>query len=178
MSEKPIIIAYYDGDEEGKILSNFAKTPFALDGQQYWTVEAFWQSLKTEDPIIREKVASLHEGIDAKQLGKFLSSTKQIFTYQGKLYRVGSEAHHQLLERALRAKTAQNPTVQEALQKTGIRPLRHALKNRFGQWRPGDSPALPAITFELLWTRIRQELRDGTFHETLPLPQGINEFEF
>lgn len=174
--EKPLIIAYYEGDEEVKILSNFAKTPFTLDGVQYYTVEAFWQSLKVSDPELRTKVAALRDGFDAKQVSKLIPSAGQIFVYEGNMYRVGSEAHHILLERALRAKVAQNASVRDALITTGKRPFRHMLKNRQGTWRSGDSPALPAITFEKMWERIRQELQEGTFQATLPLPTGINDF--
>lgn len=176
MTEKPLIIAYYDGDSEVQILSNFARTPFTLDGVSYFSVEAFWQSLKTEYPIMREKIASLPEAFDAKQVGRKIATGSQLFTYQGKLYHVGSPEHHVLLERAIRAKTIQNPAVRTSLGLTGNRPLRHMLKNRFGAWRSGDSPALPASVFEDIWMRIRQELKDGTFKETLPLPKGINEF--
>ncbi len=174
---KPLIIAYYDGDEEVKVLSNFANTPFELDGVKYYTVEAFWQSLKTEYPMIREKFALLQDGLDAKQLGKYVAKNSQLFTYEGKLYHVGSPEHHILLERAIRAKTAQNmDVISAALTASGTRQFRHMLKNQFGSWREGNSPALPAATFEQMWTTIRQELNEGTFKSTLPLPDGINDF--
>lgn len=177
MLRKPLIIAYYDGDSEVQILSNFARTPFELDGVTYQTVEGFWQGLKTEYPIIRDKIASLSDGFDAKQIGRKLAANSQLFTYQDKLYRVGSQQHHILLERAIRAKTAQNiKEIGVSLKLSDDRPLRHMLKNQYGNWRSGDSPALPAIVFEQIWTRIRQELNEGTFTPNMPLPDGINDF--
>lgn len=175
---KPVIIAYFDGDEEGKILSHFAWTPFELDGIKYNTVEGFWQSLKTEIPVLREKIGKL-DGLAAKQAAntiKRYGNSANIFTYQDKLYSVGSQAHHILLERANRAKYAQCEEARQALIATKNRPLKHMLKNKFNQWRLGNSPALPAITFERMLEQIRTELLDGTFEENLPLPNGINDF--
>jgi predicted NAD-dependent protein-ADP-ribosyltransferase YbiA (DUF1768 family) len=176
-AQQPLIIAYYDGDSEVRLLSNFATTPFVLDDISYLCVEGFWQSLKTEYPVIRERFQH-YEGLDAKQAGRLLAKAGggNLFTYQGNLYRVGSEEHHILLERAIRAKVDHNKHVRDAILATENRPLKHMLKNRFGSWKPGDSPALPAITFENMYYRIRKELQDNTFTPTLPLPKGINEF--
>lgn len=170
---KPLIIAYYDGDAEVRVLSNFAKTPFVLDNIEYATAEGFWQSLKTEDPILRAKIASCVDGLDARQLGRKAASGKSLFTYQNDIYVVGSQSHHILLERAIRAKVEQNEDVEKCLWNTEDRPLKHMLKTKHGTWKPGDSAALPAIVFESMLTRIRTELRDGTFNPELPLPIGI-----
>jgi predicted NAD-dependent protein-ADP-ribosyltransferase YbiA (DUF1768 family) len=172
---RPLIIAYFDGDSEVRCLSNFAKTPFELDGRKYHTVEAFWQMLKIEDEICRDKIRLLESGMDAKQAGMMMRGiSSQLFTYEGQLYQVGSEAHHQLLERAIRAKVGQNPEVQRALIDSGDKPLKHMLKNRFGQWRPGNSPALPAIVFENMLVVIRKELQEMRFQENLRLPEGVD----
>jgi len=171
----PIIIAFYDGDETVKCLSNFAITPFVLDGISYKCVEGFWQSLKTEFSELRARF-SYYDGIDAKQAGKTIRSSggNRIFTYMNNLYSVGSYEHHVLLERAIRAKIDQNSYIKNALISTGNTPLKHMLKNKFGQYRPGDSPALSAITFESILRKIRTELLENTFVSTLPLPAGLN----
>lgn len=171
-----IIIAYFDGDEDYKILSNFAVTPFKLDGVTYQTVEAFWQCLKVPDSELRAKVAALPDGITAKSVSKLIPSAAQHFEYEGNIYKVGSEAHHKLLERAIRAKVEQNIEVRHALLLSGVRPLKHMLVNKFGGWRSGDSPALPAIVFERILTTIRTELHEGRFVPDMPLPKGLNDF--
>jgi predicted NAD-dependent protein-ADP-ribosyltransferase YbiA (DUF1768 family) len=175
LAPKPLIVAYYDGDAEVQILSNFAVTPFVLDGLQYKTVEGFWQSLKTEDEVLRQKIR-MAEGFDAKQMGRKAQtlSAPQTFTYLDGLYTVGSMEHHILLERAIRAKTAQNAEVRETLLKSYPKPLKHMLRNQFGRWRSGDSPALPAISFEKMLMRIRDELVHRTFNSELERPSGIN----
>lgn len=170
----PLIVAYYDGDSEVQILSNFANTPFTLDGISYLCVEGFWQSLKTEDQIIRQRFSHLG-GLDAKQLGNQIKSGAQVFTYKNKLYRVGSQQHHILLERAIRAKTEQNPQVVESFRLSGWRPLKHMLKNKYNQWRPGDSPSLPAIAFENILLKLREELALNKFTPTIDLPAGLTD---
>jgi len=176
MTQEPYIIAYFDGDKDVQLLSNFAYSPFELDDIKYFTVEAFWQSLKFIDPIMRAKVASLSDGWDAKQMGKFSRGTLSTkFEYKGNIYNIGSTEHHVLLERALRAKTDQNEDVQKTLLGTGQRPLLHRFKTKYGAWRTGDSPSLPAIIFEDMWIRIRAELQAGIFRPKLPLPNGIQD---
>lgn len=175
MNQRPVIIAFYDGDPEVQCLSNFAKTPFVLDGIEYNSVEAFWQSLKTEIPALREQIRLL-DGINAKKAGKLVQGSSNLFTYQGKIFKVGSKEHHTLLERAIRAKVAQNESVKRALLNTRNAPLKHMLKNRFGQLRVGDSPALPAVVFENILMNIRQELQNNTFTDNINIPAGLNDF--
>jgi hypothetical protein len=43
-----------------KLISNFAATPFALDGLDYGSIEAFWQGLKFPDEANRRELAPLH----------------------------------------------------------------------------------------------------------------------
>jgi len=172
---KPLVIAYFNGDPSVKILSNFAHTPFVLDGLKYQTVEGFWQMLKTEDETVRYAMRNLTSGVEVKKLSMSYTSYAGVFSYMGNLYAVASKEHHILLERAIRAKIAQNVDVWQTLIETGDRPLKHLLRNRFGQWRVGDSPSLPAIVFERILTDARKEcIETGTL--TLPsIPQGIIE---
>lgn len=172
MSE--LIVAYYGGDEEVRLLSNFAHTPFVLDGERYESVEGFWQSLKTEDPILRRKIASMVEPLDTRQLGRSVANGSSVFTYRNKMYVVASLEHHILLERAIRAKVDQNEDVALQLLQSHPRPLRHRTRNRFGVWRPGDSPSLPAIVFENILLRIREELVADRFVADMPQPEGLS----
>jgi predicted NAD-dependent protein-ADP-ribosyltransferase YbiA (DUF1768 family) len=175
MTEIPLVIAYFGGDPEVKILSNFARSPFQLDNHRYYTVEAYWQMLKVDNEITRQKMRLIEDGYEAKQYGSMLKvESKQLFTYEGQLYQAGSEAHHGLLERAIRAKTGQSSIVKKTLIQTGNRPLKHMLRNKFGTWRTGDSPSLPAIVFEDIWTKIREELINDEFSEFMALPDGVS----
>lgn len=176
---KPLIVAYFDGDPEVRILSHFAHTPFELDGERFESVECFWVHLKTEDPKLRKLIAKIPDGLEVKRVGIQLKNEMRsfgatsMFSYHGQLYNVGSEAHHILIERANRAKVDQNPAVRDALIESGTRPLRHMLRNRYGQWRVGNSPALPAVVFDNMLMKIRTELFHNNFRPTLPLPDGI-----
>jgi predicted NAD-dependent protein-ADP-ribosyltransferase YbiA (DUF1768 family) len=174
MSTNTLIIAFFDGDPEVKILSNFAHTPFELDGYQYESVEGFWQSLKTEDEELRNIIRTLY-GISAKRAGRMVRGSASVFTYMNNLYRVGSEAHHKLFERAIRAKVSQNKEVEDSLRESGNLILKHMLKNKYNQWRVGDSPSLPAFVFENILMKIRTELQQNSFVPTLELPKGITE---
>lgn len=169
-----INVAYFGGPETTKLLSNFAHTPFVVDDEEYASVEGFWQSLKTEDDIMRRKIATMTDPLDTRQLGRRVARGASIFTYKTHMYVVGSQAHHMLLERAIRAKTQQNEDVR--LQFVGSHPqtLKHRTKNKFGQWRPGDSPSLPAVVFEGILTRIRDEVMSGAGVSQLPQPDGIS----
>jgi predicted NAD-dependent protein-ADP-ribosyltransferase YbiA (DUF1768 family) len=176
-TNSPVIIAFFfDGEPPFRVLSNFAYSPFKLDDILYNSVEAFWQSLKTEIPALRQEIYTMW-GLPAKQAGRLVQQQgTSLFTYVGNIYKIGSEQHHTLLERALRAKFGQHTDSKNALLATGNRPLKHVIKNKFGQFRPGDSPALPAIVFERMLLKIREELQDNTFNETIEIPKGLNEF--
>ncbi len=128
------------------ILSNFAATPFELDGHRYASLEGFWQMMKFPDsaiendprndssinwPMSRNEVANL-VSFDAKKAGDFGSQvmkTLQIdfVSYLGNkmVYRQQGESEfYQLIVRATRAKIAQNPEVKRILLATGDLKLR------------------------------------------------------
>lgn len=151
------------------ILSNFAATPFELDGKHYATVEAFWQSLKYPEskkdirakvkgwPYSRAQVEQL-DGFAAKKAGDFGSKVMQMLkldwvSYQGKklIYRTSSKGeHYQLILRAMRAKLKQNPEVAKVListQDLKLRPDHQVGENDPPAWRYYD-----------IWMEIREEL--------------------
>src|SRR5437763_12781891 len=57
---EPINVTSRAPDPAIQLISNFAATPFELDGLHYGSVEAFWQGLKFPDQAHRHEIAPLH----------------------------------------------------------------------------------------------------------------------
>src|SRR5437763_6926880 len=57
---EPINVTSRSLDPAIQLISNFAHTPFELDGQGYGSVEAFWQGLKFSEEARRRGIAPLH----------------------------------------------------------------------------------------------------------------------
>ena len=130
---------------ELKFISNFAETPFYLDGELYGSVEGFWQSLKFPDPEKRREIALLH-GAKAKDSG-FRAPVTDTIDYCGQAIRVGTWEHWALMERASMVKFEQNERARNALLSTGTRPLVH-------ETRP-DSKTIPGVIMAAIWMRCR-----------------------
>jgi phosphoserine phosphatase len=134
------------------LLSNFAATPFVLDGVRYASVEGFWQMMKypegDDDPrqnagpftFTREAVAQM-VAFDAKSAGKEAGTLLKKagigwISYRGKRldYKgADSDAHYALIRRAMAAKLAQNPRVHWLLLSTvdlKLRPDHHQSPHR------------------------------------------------
>ena len=130
------------------ILSNFAATPFELDGVKYASLEGLWQSMKypegPDDPRAthpdvtwehtRAEVAQM-TGREAYGAGKKAKANMQAMgidwlTYRGKRmrYKVAgpddADAHYAIVYRASLAKVRQNPEVFDLLLRTGDLELR------------------------------------------------------
>ena len=58
--DEPLNIFSRSDEPLGRALSNFAHTPFELDGVKYASVEAFYQGLKYLDPVKRAEMAPLY----------------------------------------------------------------------------------------------------------------------
>jgi predicted NAD-dependent protein-ADP-ribosyltransferase YbiA (DUF1768 family) len=154
------------------ILSNFAHTPFTLDGVRYESVEGFWQMmLFPEGPDderakaasvtwtrTRAEVLSL-VAFEAKRAGDEGDRNMKRMgidwvTYRGQrmAYRGGGTGeHHALVVRAMRQKLLENPEVRRVLLATGdlvLRPDHHEEPN-----------AAPAWRYCAIWMIIRAELR-------------------
>ena len=150
------------------ILSNFAPTPFTLDGETYASVEGFWQMLKypegpgderLSDPAViwphtRAEVAAMG-GFEAKAAGNIANENLKKLgirwvTYQGKQIDRRENAKGEfylLIRRAMQAKHDQNPQVAEILKKTGtlqLLPDHH---------QGPDAP--PAERYYEIWMEIR-----------------------
>ncbi len=138
-----------------RALSNFAHTPFELDGVQYASVEAFYQSLKFEDPHKRAEIALLW-GNYAKAAAKRAEPAKQT-TYMGTTISLGSAEHYALLERAIRAKLEQNPVIMRVFLESKSRPIIHET-GRTTKSQADISP-FPSHEFTHLLTKIREDLK-------------------
>jgi predicted NAD-dependent protein-ADP-ribosyltransferase YbiA (DUF1768 family) len=146
---EPLNVVSTSADPAARWISNFAPTPFFLEGQTFACVEAFWQGLKFEDEAERARVALL-EGRAALRAGRERPYGPTV-TYQGREVRVGTAEHWQLMERACRAKFAQNLGAREALLSTGDRPLVHRTRK--------DSRTIPGAILCDIWMRVRRRLQ-------------------
>ena len=155
-------IASYSDDWRAQLLSSFAHTPFSLwcgaREIRLGSVEGFWQGLKfAEGSPERERIFALW-GLDAKRAGANASPSESV-GFCGEPVEVGRSRHHQLAEKAMRAKLEQNPDVRRALLDTAGLKLTHDLVDESGTPVP-DSLTLPATVFCAIWTRLRQEALD------------------
>lgn len=121
------------------ILSNFAATPFTFRGEQFSSMEGFWQATKfpetSNDPRIDTRVTWKHTredvkkmvGFAAKAAGDLASENLKILgidwvTFQGEklIYREpGESAFYRLIYKAMEAKMIQNELVRTHLLRTG-----------------------------------------------------------
>jgi predicted NAD-dependent protein-ADP-ribosyltransferase YbiA (DUF1768 family) len=158
MSESPInIISTAEGPEA--ILSNFADTPFTLDGVTCASVEGFIQGLKEQKPDKQRRIC-LRNGFEAKRASSRRRNRRVresgIVWWQGRAVSFKSEEYYQLIERGIRAKLDQNATARQALFDTRNAELVH------DTGRP-ESPntSLPSERFVSILMKIRTELLIG-----------------
>ncbi len=130
------------------LLSNFAATPFELDGIRYASVESFWQGLKFSSRRERLEIAEM-PGPRARKEGEKVGYAATL-TYAGAEIPVGTWPHWQLMERATAAKMEQNENAREALLSTAPRPLTHRTRR--------DSKAIPGVLMADIWMRLRARL--------------------
>lgn len=162
------------------ILSNFAATPFLLDGKTYASVEGFWQSLKfpegPNDPRNKNKMLEWKfkrkqveqmSGFTAKRAGTQASQNMKLLginwvTYEGQRmeYRTSKKGdHYKLIKRAMRAKLIQNPEVKKVLMST--RQLLLKPDHKVGSNKP------PAWQYYTIYMEFRDELnhQDNSTYE-------------
>ncbi|MDA2935953.1 hypothetical protein MYX06_01940 [Patescibacteria group bacterium AH-259-L05] len=145
------------GGWAANVLSNFAATPFVIDGVECASAEGFIQALKFPNPEMQTHVCSL-VGRAAKFKGKKANRRirhKQKVWWQGQEFGFRSPEHFALIERALRAKFTQSNRARKALVSTRDATLTHNLGHP-------ESPhtSLPARKFIRMLYKIRQELQD------------------
>lgn len=154
------------------ILSNFAATPFEMDGKAYASVEGFWQMMlypesgtdeRGRDKRVtwkytRDQVAQM-TAFEAKQAGTLAEENMKTLgidwvTYNGKRFPYRSTTpgeHYRLIVAAMRAKLEQNPEVKRILVATGdlvLKPDHHGEENPPPEWKYNE-----------IWMQLRTELR-------------------
>jgi predicted NAD-dependent protein-ADP-ribosyltransferase YbiA (DUF1768 family) len=144
------------GTDLERNLSNFADTPFSLWGEDYASVEAFWQSLKFPKISDRRRVAKL-TGIEAKRAGREAPKSNTLI-WQGSTIQVGSPEHHQLMRIAIKAKLKQNRNILRMLLASGTEPITHILKDKEGNTLP-DSRTIPGMVLSQIIMDLRKEFR-------------------
>jgi predicted NAD-dependent protein-ADP-ribosyltransferase YbiA (DUF1768 family) len=155
---EPINVISTARDPAIRLLSNFAETPFELDGRTYASVEGFWQGLKFPDAAKRREVAALAGG-KARRAGDVVPQS-ETFVYERRTIRAGSPEHWQLMALACWAKFSQHAEARRALLATGARPLVHKTRR--------DSRSIPGVIMADIWMKVRVGLlkRQSDFHET------------
>ena len=143
----PINVTSMHPDRRIRLISNFAATPFELDGEVYASVEGFWQSLRTTRRADRRLIAGLAGG-SARNAGQTLGAPSS-FKYEGRVIAWGSPEHWDLMRVACRAKFAQVDEARAALLATRPRPLEHRTRR--------DSRSIPGIVMAGIWTQLREE---------------------
>lgn len=130
------------------LISNFAETPFDLDGWRYASIEGFWQGLKFPDEADRLRLASLSGGA-AKDAGS-AAPAGDLILYGNELIRVGTWDHWQLMSQACYAKFSQHAPARAALLATGARPLTHNSSR--------DSKTIPGVIMAGIWMDLRARM--------------------
>ncbi|MEZ5319081.1 MAG: hypothetical protein R2752_16895 [Vicinamibacterales bacterium] len=143
----PINVTSRHRDPAIRLISNFAATPFELDGEPFASVEGFWQSRRTEDPDERRRIAGLARA-EARAAGVALGSPGTI-TFRGRAIGWGSPDHWDVMRVACRAKFAQAADARAALLATRPRPLEHRTRV--------DSRSIPGAIMAAIWMELREE---------------------
>ena len=123
----------------GRILSNFARTPFVIGSKRFESVEAFWYWYMTDADSLR-----FLYGANAKRAGKMLTKVRE-------------HPSRELLKMVYYAKLQYNPNIKTLLLNSGDEEFEHYYMN--GGVRVNADRWL--WTAEL-WAEIREELRNET----------------
>jgi len=151
LAGKTINIAFTSDDWRGVALSNFSLSPFELDGVLLASIEGFIQGIKFPPGHAARAQAFISAARDAKQCGQ--GADRQYVHWAGERIVFGSPDHHHLVERALRAKFAQNEGLCRVLRATrGL-----AIVHQTGEGPEPPLTSLPAAEF----CRILSEIRDA-----------------
>lgn len=103
------VIRFWSISGQWGLLSNYANTPFQLDGKYWPTVEHYYQAQKTDDQLIQDAIRKCDSPIEAVQIGKWKIRAQPGWDNM----RLG------VMRRALRAKFAQNKKARATLLSTG-----------------------------------------------------------
>lgn len=135
----------------GLALSNFWLSPFVLDDILFASVEGFIQGIKFAENDPRRLQAFNLSGWEAKHLGD--KADRSGAYWNGQCLPYGSTQHHQLIERAIRARIDQSMGLQKTLLSTSGLDLVHDTGR-------AESPttSLPATIFCRILSDLREEL--------------------
>jgi predicted NAD-dependent protein-ADP-ribosyltransferase YbiA (DUF1768 family) len=147
---KPLNVWSRSDEEIGRQLSNFAHTPFELDGVRYASVEGFYVSILVQSSTARRDKARRLWGLHAKREMPRLKP--RAFDYHGRQIALGSTQHHDLVKRAIAAKLAAHPEIARAFVATAPRPIAHET----GHPDPPDAE-FPKETLCRILTELREE---------------------
>lgn len=154
MTRKTINVSFTSDDWRGVALSNFSLSPFEFEGRLLASVEGFIQGIKFPPGHASREQAFASSAWDAKACGQ---GADKRFAYWGDAqFEFGADAHHGLVERALRARFAQNEGLRRVLASTQGLDILHLT----GESEP-ERTSMPAALF----CRILSDIRDA---ETQP----------
>jgi len=139
-------------DWRGVALSNFMLSPFVLDGILLASIEGFIQGIKFPEGDPRREQAFVSSGWDAKRLGE--AADRSGAYWKGERIAYGSDAHHRLIEKAIRARIAQNQGLARVMESTRGQVLTHST----GSEPEPPTTSLPAAVFCRILNEIRNEL--------------------
>lgn len=137
-------------------LSNFAVSPFEIDGVKCASMEGFIQALKRKNPDVQVYGCTL-VGLKAKFWGKGIKwwqrSPADQLHWQGRSFEAHGPEHLELVERALRAKFEQHDGSKRALLATEGR-LTHSIG------KDTNTTSLKASDFCRMLMKIREDLKN------------------
>ena len=140
------VIRFSKSTETYGIFSNFAPTPFELDGRTWPTAEHFYQAAKTEVPEEIEAIANAESAKEAKRLGNGATLRPH-----------WNELRDDVMRRALAAKYA-IPGCRATLLSTGeSRLIEHAPWDKY--WGDGGDDSGQNRLGELLM-ELREQIRE------------------
>jgi hypothetical protein len=137
-------------DEEiGRLMSNFAHTPFVLDEILYASIEGFYAALLIQNNEARQSKVRRLWGVRAKH--EIPKNKPQVILYNGESFGLGSKEHIGLIKRAIRAKLEAHPEIATAFVATRSRPIVH---------ETGYADAPDAEFPKEAFCKVLEELRD------------------
>uniref|UniRef100_UPI003341F7E4 hypothetical protein n=1 Tax=Castellaniella defragrans TaxID=75697 RepID=UPI003341F7E4 len=149
MTDNTINIAFTSDDWRGIALSNFSLSPFELDGQLLASVEGFIQGIKFPPDHPARARAFVSWAWEAKECGR--GADKRFVYWDDRRIEFGGADHHRLVERALRARFAQNEGLRRVLSATRGLDILH----QTGEGPESTPMSLPAAAFCRILTDIR-----------------------
>lgn len=93
----------------GRLLSNFAETPFECEDGKFQSVEGYWYWLSTKDDYLKEL-----SGYKAKEYGRLIDAVEW----------PEEEIFKEKIKKAIRSKIDSHPRIQELLKESKL-PFKH-----------------------------------------------------